>query len=167
MRTRSFKSGYLNFGVLAATAFLPLMTLTATSGEIPVTAAPWFEPTLTTANDGICGAFLSGAKKHSSDYSVLRAVEPFFSEEDRANSSVRDVPGSPDFLTFIRKEKKPLYVQHIRNPGCGGACETESLGLYFNAPSDKERMDPVDTTPASESWTIYETAAGNQLSLDW
>jgi hypothetical protein len=80
------------------------MALTATSGEIPVTEASWFELSLTTANDAICGAFLSGAKKHSSDYCGLRAVEPFFSGENRASSSVQDVPGSPEFLTSVRKE---------------------------------------------------------------
>jgi ankyrin repeat protein len=118
--------------------------------------APWFQPTLTSKNDAICDAILTGARSHATDYDGLKAAPPFFSgDDDRGNSSIQGVPDHPELLALVRPGAAPLYVEHIRNPGCGGACESESLGLHTMVQSDEGQTG--SSTPASDGWTIYET----------
>lgn len=116
---------------------------------------PWFQPTLTSKNDGVCDAILTGARSHATDYDGLKAAPPFFAGDDRGSSSIQSVPDHPELLALVRRGAAPLYVEHIRNPGCGGACESESLGLHTTVQSDGGQTG--SSTPASDGWTVYES----------
>jgi len=134
-----------------------LVTIVSANAGTASTEAdgPWFQPTLTSKNDAVCDAILKGAKSHTTDYDGLKAAPTFFSGDDRGDSSVQSVPDHPELLALVRPGIAPLYVEHIRNPGCGGACESESLGLHTTAQSDEGQTGA--STPASEGWTIYES----------
>ena len=134
-----------------------LATIVSASEGTASTAAdaPWFQPTLTSTNDGVCDAILTGVRSRATDYDGLKAAPPFFSDDDRGNSSIQSVPDHPELLALVRRGAAPLYVEHIRNPGCGGACESESLGLHATLQSDGGQTG--SSTPASDGWTIYES----------
>jgi hypothetical protein len=152
--------------VLVGLMAMAILIARTSADEAPARAtpnAPWFRPTLTINNQPICDAFLSGVKGHSSAYDGLKAVPPFFSGEDRSNSSVQNVSDHPELLAFAQRGAKPLYVHVIRIPGCGGACESEALGLYTALPTSGELEKPVASIPGAESWEIYEASSGRQF----
>src|ERR1700731_280607 len=87
-----------------------LTLIVASEGTVSAGSdAPWFQPTLTTKNDAVCDAILSGARSQSFDYDGLKAVPSFFSNDDRgSSSSVQSVPDHPEFLAFAQRGAKPL-----------------------------------------------------------
>jgi hypothetical protein len=147
-------------------AVVALLVTVVSEGEGTASAgadAPWFQPTLTSKNDAVCDAILTGARSHVTDYDGLTAAPPFFSDDNRDHSSIQSVPGHSDLLALIRPGAPPFYVEHVRNPGCGGACESESLGLHATAQSDAGQTGSL--TPASQGWSIYETNSGRQFAV--
>jgi hypothetical protein len=147
---------------LAAILLAPLASrVSLADSESPI---PWFQPALAVNNDTMCDGILAGARRHSAEYDGLKPVSSFYSgnDQERGNSTIHDVPDHPDYLAFDQRDGKPLYVKQLTNPGCGGACETESLGLQANAP--ETGGDDSIPTPASESWLIYESpSSGRQF----
>jgi hypothetical protein len=155
MSWRNLKSKHQKRVGIAVVAVL-VTIVSASEGTASTGAdATWFQPTLTSKNDAVCDAILTGARSHTTDYDGLKAAPPFFSGYDRGNSSIQSVPDHPELLALVRRDAAPLYVEHIRNPGCGGACESESLGLHATVQSDGGQTD--SSTPASDGWTIYES----------
>ena len=160
--SRCSKSSCLLLAALMAIATLSANASPGEASETTAQDAPWFRPALSTKSDVICNVFLSLARTPHVRYHDLKEVPDFFSGGDRSNSSVQSVPDRPDLLAFAQRGSGPLYVERINNPGCGGACESESLGLYATVSSLGNTGEAPSTTPASEAWHIYETGAGRQ-----
>ncbi len=149
--------------VLVITAQLTLANRLEANED--VASGSWFHPTLTTKRDPICGSFLSHAINPDSAYSGLIEVPPFFSDDDRGKSTVQSVPNHPDLLSLAQRNGEALYVEHVRNPGCGGACESESLAVHARPPTPDHQDEKQPTTPPSlgeQGWSIYETPSGQQ-----
>jgi hypothetical protein len=135
----------------------------------------WFAPSLSINRNPICNSVLQAARANfrssSSSWdgleitSLSRASGPYDNGEN-TDPSVQIDAENPA-LQIIDEHGKKLFVQFRTNPGCGGACESESLLVSdspFSADTESDESK-VASTPAANTWSLYKSADGTHFII--
>jgi tetratricopeptide (TPR) repeat protein len=156
---------------------LALLTTNAHASDAPDVSAidlnrAWFVPALVADNDPVCESVLGDVRQHfrSSDawnlgrargsvsFTNLKRLAGPFQEGEPPDSRIQVMEEYPQTFRLNEPDGSKLYVYFKTNPGCGGACESESV-LVSDQPlfrhSSQNDKDRAATTPATGSWSLY------------
>lgn len=129
----------------------------------------WFKPTLTVNADPTCGSFLAAVEAKfvtaDSDYSRLEGFTKIPGPFERNNAADPQLQflseSSRQFVLSIARGKK-LFGYFENHPGCGGACETESVHIS-SAPIDETNTNlssPLIASTPNASWSLLKDNKG-------
>ena len=136
-------------------------------------AKAWFTPSLIVNHDAICGAILAGTRtKFATSFSWeshegnafpgLTQVPGPFEGASGGDADFQEDPTDPTLFILHQRTGQNLYVHFQNNPGCGGACESESVWVSAQPPREggDDRGDAA-TPAAAAGWEIYRSAKGD------
>lgn len=161
----SFHSGALVLGLLACTQ----VTFADVLLELPAPErdSAWFAPTLTKRASALCDDVLRIERDRffapAAPASQIAGLMPIGEE---------GAPAAPRLDGYFREHALTLpggtqaFLYFIRHPGCGGACEGESVAIgtarivedRLRGASDEYRQSHI--VPATRQWQLYEASNG-------
>jgi hypothetical protein len=132
---------------------------------------PWFVPSLEVNHDAICPSVLQAARAHFKSSSgwegvdfrtLIKGVHPYRDGDTEGADPNVEVDQENPAHYVINQHGKKLFVHFRTNPGCGGACESESLLVSGKPFEDYEEAteSKVASTPASDAWLLYRSTDG-------
>lgn len=141
----------------------------------------WFTPILTINADPICESILPDIRRHfkstESWHFGTRGTGEYFTGLKRytgadSDPTIEFYDDDSRFYDFIGPGGARLYAYFHRNPGCGGACETENV-LVSDRPIDDDdlpaepdsRESPIRSTPVASEWAIYTAKSGDHYVM--
>jgi tetratricopeptide (TPR) repeat protein len=164
------------------TSYLSLGAATPAGAEPPHL---WFTPTLVAGDSKLCGPVLASARQNfrsdirsigpseDGDRRVRAVPHPFSEASDSIDANLGVEVDQSELRRQILTDRSgaKLYVFYRRIPGCGGACEGETL-VASDTPINMDAIDSVGPgdptafeTPSAESWSIFQTAEGDHIAL--
>jgi hypothetical protein len=141
-------------------------------------AKVWFTPSLSVRTAPMCDVALKAARKHfmSSDpsdgpldFDGFTLVALPYSGETKSDPKVEIDEQNPNHVTLKQPNGQVLHLSFLRNPGCGGACESQTLLVSGEPIDDALEYNPgndpkLASTPPGE-WPIYKDQDGNYLAI--